>query len=142
LKSFAAAVKELKDSEVIRSDRYLGDIAEFLCADAYGINLTTNLREVGHDGLREELKVQIKYAGGTKTNMDFGDPAKYDEVYVVLGKGSFVRRFPHDADFLIYKNTSDEVFAFGDMEKQRFSRGPTYFTGPPNKTVSLSDFLG
>lgn len=82
LRSFALAVKELRDAEVTRSHRYLGDIAEFLCADAFGINLATDLRQVGHDGIRENLKVQIKYNGSEKTNVDLGDPRHYDEVYI------------------------------------------------------------
>lgn len=141
LKFFAAAVKELKESGVIRSDRYLGDIGEFLCADAYNIDLATNLREVGHDGHRKELRAQIKYAGGLTTNINFGNPNLYDEIYIVLGRESVVRGYRHEAEFLIYKRTSEEVLAFNTLNKKGYSQGVTYFRGEPDKIISLSEFL-
>jgi hypothetical protein len=137
--NFAVSIRELKNAGVIRSDRYLGDLAEFLCADAFGIDLATNLRQAGHDGMREQLRVQIKYGGGTKTNMDLGDPATYEEVYVVLGKESVVRSFSHDADFLIYKLTADEVLAMGQTNKGKYSCGATPFCRPPDLPISLSN---
>lgn len=109
LRSFTSAVKELGAAGVTRSHRYLGDIAEFLCADAFGINLAQNLREVGHDGTREQIKVQIKYNGSKKTNVDLGNPLHYEEVYIVLGPESVVRPISHSAEFLVYRFTSDEV---------------------------------
>jgi len=137
--SFAASIKELKDAGVIRSHRYLGDLAEFLCADAFSIDLATNLRQAGHDGTREQLRAQIKYGGGSKTNMDLGDPSTYEEVYIVLGKESVVRSYPHDADFLIYKLTNDEVIAMGQTMKGKYSCGVTRFRRPPDHAISLSD---
>lgn len=106
---FIEATRELRESGVIRSHRYLGDLGEFLCADTFGIDLAKNLREVGHDGLRKSLKVQIKYNGGSKTNIDLGDPNEYDEVYVILGKESAARPIIHDADYLVYLLSSEEV---------------------------------
>lgn len=44
---FIVAVDTLRNAGIIRSHRYLGDIGEFLCADAFGINLSTNLRQAG-----------------------------------------------------------------------------------------------
>lgn len=72
----------------MRSDRYLGDLAEFLCADALDIDLASNLRKIGHDGTRVEVRVQVKYGGGKKTNVDLGDPDTYQEIYIVLGEES------------------------------------------------------
>jgi sigma54-dependent transcription regulator len=83
------------------------------------------MRETGHDGIREKLRVQIKYGGGEKTNMDLGNPDKYEEIYVVLGKSSKVRSYPSDADFLIYIMTSDQVKAIDKTEKGKYSRGVT-----------------
>ena len=67
---FKSSFKELKGSGVIRSHRYLVDLAEFLCANALKIDLATNLRQTGHDGIRADLRAQIKYSGGTKINID------------------------------------------------------------------------
>lgn len=137
--SFAASIDELKDAGVIRSDRYLGDLAEFLCADAFGIDLVTNLRQAGHDGMREQLRAQIKYGGGTKTNVDLGDPSTYEEIYVVLGKESVVRRYAHDADFLIYKLTAEEVAAMGQTKKGKYSCGANPFLRAPDQVIFLSN---
>jgi hypothetical protein len=107
--NFHSAIKELRNVGVIRSDRYLGDLGEFLCADEFGINLATNLREVGHDGLRNTIKVEIKYGGGSKKNIDLGNPNNYEEVYIVLGKESVIRPIVDDADFLVYKLSATQV---------------------------------
>lgn len=135
--AFACAVEELKDAGVIRSHRYLGDIAEFLCADAYGVDLEKNLRMVGHDGMREKLRVQIKYGGGEKTNIDLGAPESYDEIYVVLGKASKIRDFPDNSDFLIYVMSSEEVKSIEKTRKGNYSRGVTHFRRAPDKSISL-----
>jgi hypothetical protein len=136
--SFGTAISELKNSGVIRSHRYLGDLAEFLCADAFSIDLATNLRQTGHDGMRDQLRAQIKYGGGTKTNVDLGDPSSYEEIYVVLGKESVVRSHPHDADFLIYKLTSKEVLAMGKTKKGKYSCGSAPFCHAPDEEIYLT----
>ncbi|WP_315139142.1 hypothetical protein [Achromobacter marplatensis] len=141
IKQFIVAVRGLKDASVIRSHRYLGDLAEFLCADRLKVNLSTNLREVGHDGVRETLRAQIKYGGGKKTNMDLGDPSKYEEIYVVLGKESVIRKQLCDADFQIYKFTSAQVFAMGKNGKGGYSCGPKHFRRPPDERIFINDAL-
>ncbi|EHC04307.1 hypothetical protein Sbal625DRAFT_3896 [Shewanella baltica OS625] len=136
---FNRSIQELKSAGVIRSDRYLGDIAEFLCADAYGIDLATNQRQAGHDGVRQNLKVQIKYGGGKKTNMDLGDPSMYDEVYVVLGKDSEVRKHVHSADFLVYCLTKEDVKKIGTTPGGRYSCGASQFDRPPDRCISITE---
>ncbi len=136
LTSFSRAVRELKATGVIRSDRYLGDIAEFLCADAYGIVLEGNLREGGHDGRRGDLKVQVKFGGGKKTNVDLGDPDSYDELYVVLGQYSVVRSKAFDGDFLVYKLTAQEVRAM-KQRSGKFSCGSSRFNCPPDRVIRM-----
>jgi hypothetical protein len=138
LSAFHRGIKELKASGVIRSHRYLGDIAEFLCARAFGIDLATNQREAGHDGLRETVKVQIKFGGGKKTNMDLGDPDAYEELYVVLGRESVVRHSGYDGDYLVYKLTADEVRGM-QVKSGKYSCGTTRFSGKPNLVISLED---
>jgi hypothetical protein len=136
---FASSIRELKDAGVIRSHRYLGDLAEFLCADAFSINLEDNLRQAGHDGTRGGLRVQIKYGGGTKTNVDLGDPLTYDEVYVVLGEESVIRSYSHDADFLVYKLTAEQVRGLGKTKKGKYSYGANQFRRAPDRTISLDE---
>jgi hypothetical protein len=136
--AFASSVKELKESGVIRSDRYLGDLAEFLCADAFQLDLATNLRQVGHDGMREGVKVQIKYGGGKKKNVDLGDPATYEEVYVVLGRGSVVRSSAHQGDFLIYKLPRKEVLGLC-TSAGTYSCGAGALRREPDRVISIDD---
>jgi hypothetical protein len=142
ISAFHTAVKELKGAGVIRSHRYLGDIAEFLCAVEVGIDLATNLRQIGHDGMRGTLRAQIKYGGGSKTNVDLGHPDTYDEVYVVLGKESVVRSGSHMADFVVYKLTSSEVHTIGPTKKGKYSCGRGSLSREPDLVISLADATG
>lgn len=136
--AFGAAVDLLKQAKVIRSHRYLGDIAEFLCAELTGIDLSTNLRQVGHDGMRGELRAQIKYGGGKKTNMDLGNPANYDEIYVVLGKGSVLRTYPAPEEFIVYRLTSSHVTTLTPIANGRYSCGKRNFSRAPDFVITLS----
>jgi hypothetical protein len=138
LARFAQAVAELRDTGVIRSHRYLGDVAEFLCADAFDIELEENLREGGHDGRRSDLKVQVKYGGGKKTNVGLGNPDAYDELFVVLGRGSVVRSKKFDGDFLVYRFTSDEVRKLKNRSGG-FSCGSSQFARDPDHIIRLDD---
>jgi hypothetical protein len=87
--------------------------------------------------MREHLRAQIKYGGGTKKNIDLGDPRTYDEVYVVLGKESVIRSYSHDADFLVYKLTAEQVVAMRKTKKGKYSCGATPFCRPPDHAISL-----
>jgi hypothetical protein len=138
LTQFDEAVQALLHCGVIRSHRYLGDIAEFLCADEFGIDLENNLRAVGHDGILNNCRVQIKYGGGKKTNVDLGDPETYDEVLVLLGKESVVRTHPSNADFLVYRFTADEVRELGATNAGKYSCGSSRFAGTPYREISIS----
>ena len=44
LQEFFSAVDRLKELNVIRSNKYLGDIAEFLCVSRFGITLAESGR--------------------------------------------------------------------------------------------------
>jgi hypothetical protein len=110
--AFIAAVAQLRNAGIVRSHRYLGDLGEFLCADAFAINLATNLRQVGHDGHIEARRVQVKYHGGKSTTVDLGNPALYDEIFVILGPESVLHRSDCPEDFLIYRLSASEILAF------------------------------
>jgi len=129
------AIARLRDEGIVRSHRYLGDLGEFLCADAFGIDLARNLRQVGHDGQREDLRAQIKYHGGKTTTVNLGDPDRYDEVFVVLGPDSVLRPDGHPEEFLVYLLTAAEVRAFESENgnyfctERRLPRRPTRCMG-------------
>ncbi|QSQ16846.1 hypothetical protein [Myxococcus landrumensis] len=139
LKDFARAVNTLREAGVIRSHRYLGDIAEFLCAGMFGIDLATNLRQAGHDGLRGEVRAQVKYGGGKKTNVDLGNPDAYDEIYVVLGQESVVRAPAYEGDFLVYILTADEARAL-KTPGGSYSCGASYFEREPHRVIWIETY--
>jgi hypothetical protein len=111
LKEFFEAVQELRDCQIIRSGKYLGDIAEFICQVAFGIVLAKSGRQVGHDGMLGKDKVQVKYSGGNSRTVDCGDPDAYSILLIVLGPGSVLRRDAESCQFLIYQLSNTDVFA-------------------------------
>lgn len=134
---FAESVKELKEAGVVRSDRYLGDVAEFLCADYLGLELEPNKRAQGHDAIKDGRRYQIKYGGGTKTNIALGDPKYYDEVLVVLGRDSVVRNDSVAGDFVIYRVPAAEVQSNHSAGKSKLSCGRKRFAGPLDYIINL-----
>lgn len=111
LAAFFKAVDRLEEVGVIRSSRFLGDIGEFLCADAFGTVLVEELRLPGHDGVHDEKRVQIKFNNSpTGNNINVGNPEKYDELVVVIGPRSKLRESEHQpGEFRFYRFSSAEV---------------------------------
>ncbi len=89
IRSLLKAVRELRALNVIRSDRYLGDLGEFLAAKKFDLKLAKSKRQKGHDTEGSEQRTQIKFHNSpTRTNIDLGQPTQYDRVVVVLGPDS------------------------------------------------------
>jgi len=110
INNFFQSVEALHKSKIIRSDKVLGDFAEWLCVKKYGLVLATSGRNVGFDGLIGKLKVQVKAHNSPKgTNLSVGNPDKYDMVYVIIGKNSCLRDVSKGDGIHIYKFTSADV---------------------------------
>lgn len=111
LAAFFEAVDRLEKVGIIRSSRFLGDIGEFLCADAFGTVLAEQLRLPGHDGVHDEKRVQIKFNNSpTGNNINVGNPDNYDELVVVIGPRSKLRESQHEPGrFRFYRFSSTEV---------------------------------
>ena len=111
---FFQAVARLEELEVIRSSRFLGDIGEFLCKEGFGVILSDQLRQTGHDGNDDSGRVQIKFNNSIKgTNIDVGDPNKYETLMVVIGPSSKLKEKNHGAhEFKLYRYTKDEVLSW------------------------------
>ena len=111
---FFNAVQDLKKAGIIRSDKYLGDIGEYICEQLYKIKLSDSKREKGYDGIAEGKKYQVKFHNSqTRTNIYLGKPKEYDIVLVVLGPESLLRKGLNCVDsFIVYKFTSSEVEKF------------------------------
>lgn len=88
---FYAAVDRLKSLKIVRSDKYLGDIAEFLAKSELGMTIAESQRQEGYDGHIGERKLQVKYSGGTSNTVDAGDPSAYDDLVIILGPQSVLR---------------------------------------------------
>jgi hypothetical protein len=108
LRDFYKAVDELKSAGIIRSDKYLGDIAEFLCNIALGVELAKSGRQAGHDGMIGESRVQIKYSGGLSNTVDCGNPNEYEILLIVIGPKSVLRRNGETGDYLVYHFEHDQ----------------------------------
>ncbi|HUK56268.1 MAG TPA: hypothetical protein VLY20_06380 [Nitrospiria bacterium] len=98
---FFTAVEEQKRVGVARTDRFLGDIGEFLCHDAFDMALTKSAREKGYDGYISGEKVQVKYHGGKSTTVDCGNPPDYDRLLVVIGPKNVLRPKGAQGRFLV-----------------------------------------
>lgn len=105
---FFAAAENLRTLGIIRSDKYLGDIAEFLCSRHLNLCLAQSGRQPGHDGLIGDKRIQVKYHGGTSTTINCGNPEQYDKLLVVLGPNSVHRASP-GTGFIIRQLASETV---------------------------------
>lgn len=124
LNAFFEAVTALRNANIIRSDKYLGDIAEFLCQEWYGIELAEAGNQPGFDGEVDGELVQIKYSGGSSTTVDCGNPEQYDILIIVLGPESVLRPAGYDhIPYLRYRITSERV-----MEKIPHKGGVRRYT--------------
>lgn len=120
IRKFFAAVEELKGSGVVRSDKYLADIAEFICASELNVELSANKREPGHDGNLDGERVQIKYHGGTATTVNCGDPASYEALLVVLGPRSELNETCGEDEFALYQIPAARVREKGPNSDGQF----------------------
>lgn len=109
--AFFASVDRLQELGVIRSSRFLGDVGEFLCKEAFGTELVAQLRQPGHDGMDGDERVEIKFNNSTAgNNINAGSPAKYDALVVVVGPRSKLREADHKVnEFRMYRFASAEV---------------------------------
>jgi hypothetical protein len=138
ISQFFDSVKSLKDLGIIRSDKFLGDIAENLCADLYGVTLAQSGRQPDYDGTLNSLKIQIKYHGSeTRTNIDLGNADMYDEVIVVLGPKSLLRNNTYEGEFIFYRLKSHKVKTFNKTTRGTYSCGQSAFNYSPDKTYNL-----
>ena len=136
---FMTAASRLRAMRVIRSDRFLGDIGEFLAASEFGLQLASSSRQEGHDTEGDVNRVQIKFHNSpTRTNIDLGDPKKYDYVLIVVGPDSLLHPDGgHTSKYCFYEFSSLHV-------QTHFSRAKAYSCGrlallSPTKVLILDN---
>ncbi len=112
IRDFFNYPEKLRDAGIVRSNNVLGDIGEWLCVKKYGLVLANSGRNPDFDGYIEDKKVQVKLHNapiGTNVN-DVGNPEKYDELIIILGKQSRLRpKNVCEDGFLFYKFSAQEV---------------------------------
>lgn len=139
ISAFFDAASELRKLGVIRSDKYLGDLAEYICTHFYEIELASSGRQIGHDGIDCDGFVQVKYHGScTRTNIDLGNPDMYDHVLVVLGKTSLLRSSMYADDFLVYRMSSNSVRQYKNELTKTYSCGKKPFERNPDQVFNLA----
>src|SRR5262245_18914851 len=124
IKEFEDAIEKLKAVGVIRSDKYLADIAEFICSDQFGLRLVPSGRHAGFDGHIGKRRVQVKFAGVASTTVDCGNPNEYDDLLIILGRRSALRCEVKPRGFLAYRIRSGIVRRRAKHRdgKRRYSR--------------------
>jgi hypothetical protein len=112
IRDFFNAAAKLMDEGIVRSDKLLGDIGEWLCVKHYSLVLESSGRHPGYDGKIGQSRVQVKVHNSPKgTNLGVGNPDKYDELIIILGPRSRLRVSPKSASFHVYRFTSENVHA-------------------------------
>ncbi|MBF0387987.1 MAG: hypothetical protein HQL20_09075 [Candidatus Omnitrophica bacterium] len=142
--SFFQAVAELQKTGVSRSSRYLGDIGEFLCSQAFaGFELTPHLREPGHDAVLGDKTVQVKFHNSpTRNNIDVGNPEKYDLLFVVIGPESRLKEASHlPIEFRIYTYSRKKILSWVREGKTYYCAKGTLKAADSVKIVAMSTGL-
>ncbi|MFI8574915.1 DUF6998 domain-containing protein [Rossellomorea aquimaris] len=96
IKNFFHAANSLKSLGIIRSTNYVGNIAEFMCANLYNLKLSESQREEGLDGIDSKgRKLEIKFHNGTSsTNIimsKYSNSQNFNDLIVMLGPLSKIR---------------------------------------------------
>ncbi|PPD42164.1 MAG: hypothetical protein CTY16_14850 [Methylobacter sp.] len=138
ISQFFESIEKLKQFGVFRSDKYLGDLGEYISQYFYNIELAKSGRQPGHDGIDSEGLVQVKYHGSiTRTNIDLGNPDEYQNLLIVLGPNSLLRNSSVEGDFLVYRMSADTVRQFKNENKETYSCGKEPFAGQPSNVLNL-----
>ena len=136
---FLSAVARLRALGVVSSDRYLGDLGEFLAKHQYSLTLAKNKRQQGHDTEGDENRAQIKFHNSsTRTNIHLGQPEAYDRVIVVLGPHSLLHpQGEHAGAYLFYEFPAAHV-AQHFKRNRGYSCGASHFK-TPHQVLRLKD---
>lgn len=125
IKNFFDSAKVLKERGIIKSNRYLGDIGEYICSDLELLKLCDSLRNKGFDGINDEgKKIEVKFHNaecGTNIQMDkyFKNDKvpEFEILLVVIGPESKIRpkKYIGQDNFLLYKI---ENYKSGNISKK------------------------
>ena len=123
LKNFFHSTSQLKQNEIIRSSKYIADIAEYLCQEIYGLTLCENQREIGYDAVKDGIKYQIKINNSSqKTNQGIGNPSEYNYLLLLITSDSKLYN-PEYKDYFItvYKIGNEQLVGSKYIAKTQLS---------------------
>lgn len=110
INDFFAIASRLNEKGIVRSDKLLGDIGEWLCVKKYGLVLAESGRNKGFDGCIGDNKIQVKvHNAPIGTNVSAGNPDRYDEIIILIGPRSRLRNTDAKLSFHVYRFSSAEV---------------------------------
>lgn len=110
IREYFESIAKLQDKNIVRSDKVLGDLGEWMCVKEFELVLEESGRHQGYDGKINGERVQVKvHNSPERTNLSVGDPEKYDHLIVLIGPRSRLRSGSKDESFHAYRFTSAEV---------------------------------
>lgn len=110
IREYFKSVAKLQDKNIVRSDKILGDLGEWICVNKYGLVLEASGRQPGYDGKIKNETVQVKVHNSPEgTNLSVGNPENYDQLIVLIGPRSKLRIGNGASSFHSYIFTSQEV---------------------------------
>jgi hypothetical protein len=106
IKIFFEAVEKLKDEHIIRSSKYSGDIAEYICQELYFLTLSASQREEGFDAIdANNIRYQIKLNNSPKNNnQTIGDTMAYHNLLLVVTRDSLLFDGRYENAFMLIYN--------------------------------------
>lgn len=118
--NFFKAVEKLQELGIVRSSKYLGDIGEFLASRSFSLKLTESQRQKHIDAQKKGKKYQIKFHNAqVGTNINIGDPTKYDFLIIVIGPKSKIREDDHnESEFRIYLFKKKEIMKWSNKSNK------------------------
>jgi len=125
IKNFFKAAEELKRLGIVRSSSYVGNIAEFVCANLFNIELSESQREKGLDGTDPNgRKVEIKYHNAEKgTNIvmsKYKQNKNFDDLIVIIGPNSSLKpKNCKDNHYRVYKIKDYQYKKHGNIAKKK-----------------------
>lgn len=123
IRKFFETVETLKNEDIIRSSKYLGDIAEYICQELYTLQLNLNQRETGYDATDDIGNTyQIKINNSSeKTNQDIGDPSVYTNLLLIITNNSKLFDTRYENVFMLIYNIPSNTLNGNYISKTKLS---------------------
>ncbi|WP_442636557.1 hypothetical protein [Rossellomorea marisflavi] len=125
LREFFEVVNKMKSANIIRSDRFLGDIGEFIISKELNVKLESNLRNEGFDATLKDKKYEIKYANGSKTNVSVSAEADYEYLVVLVGGDSKLSKNKVSGTFDVFLIPKENILKEANKGNKNYSFGMT-----------------